>query len=162
MSFDRVLDERIQGWLAEAPVVRLATVTPRGRPHVAPFWFHSDGARIVISTLENQTVRNLRANPECAVLVDLGTDFKDLRGALIRGRARLLKRDATVPEDVRAALDAIDRAHAAELDEPEFARYQAWETRPKIVLDIEPLGATWFDLGLSDAGRTGSAHAGAR
>jgi hypothetical protein len=150
-----VLDERIVGMLAETTIIRMATVTPAGRPHVAPFWFWCDGERIVISTLRNQTVRNLEANPDCAVLVDLGTDFRDLRGAHIRGRAIVHREGERVPEPVARAQAAIDRVHAAELTEPEFQRYDAWEQREKIALEVVPESATWFDLGRAEMGRTG-------
>jgi nitroimidazol reductase NimA-like FMN-containing flavoprotein (pyridoxamine 5'-phosphate oxidase superfamily) len=152
-----VLDGRILEYLENTGIVRIATVTPRGRPHVAPFWFACDGERIVVSTLDNQTVRNLRADPECAVLVDLGTDFRDLRGALIRGRARIYGPGESVPAAVRAPLDEIDRMHAQELTEPEFHRYQTWETRDHVLLEISPESATWFDLGRAEMGRTGAA-----
>jgi hypothetical protein len=150
-----VLDETIMGMLAQTTIVRMATITPRGLPHLAPFWFWADGERIVISTLHNQTVRNLEANPECAVLVDLGTDFRDLRGAQIRGTALIHRRDGDLPPAVVRALEEIDRVHADELTEPEFDRYQSWERRDGIALEIVPRSATWFDLGQARMGRTG-------
>jgi hypothetical protein len=150
-----VLDDTILGLLGHTTIIRVATVTPGGRPHVAPFWFWCDGERIVIATLRNQTVRNLEANPECAILVDLGTDFRDLRGAHIRGRAVVHQRDGDLPTNVSRALDEIDRVHAGELVEPEFERYDAWERRPPIALEIVPTSATWFDLGRATMGRTG-------
>ena len=155
MSEAPVLDERIRGMLEETVIIRVATVTPKGRPHVAPFWFWCDGERIVITTLRNQTVRNLEADPHVAVLVDLGTDFRDLRGAQIRGRATVYREGQPSPEVVDRARAEIDRIHAAELEEPEFERYQAWEGREPIALEILPESATWFDLGRSEMGRTG-------
>lgn len=142
--------------LEQATIVRLATVSPSGRPHVAPFWFACDGDRIVVSTLLNQTVRNLLANPDAAVLVDLGTDFRDLRGALIHGTAHVYHAGDELPRQVRDALEAIDRGHADELEEPEFHRYDVWETREHVTVEIVPEGATWFDLGRAEMGRGGA------
>jgi nitroimidazol reductase NimA-like FMN-containing flavoprotein (pyridoxamine 5'-phosphate oxidase superfamily) len=150
-----VLDDRILDYLGQTSTIRLATVTPAGRPHVAPFWFAADPDRIVITTLANQTVRNLRANPECALLVDLGEDFRELRGALIRGEARIWVEGDAIPNGVQALLDEIDRTHADETTEPEFERYERWETRYHVYLEIVPRSATWFDLGQADMGRTG-------
>jgi nitroimidazol reductase NimA-like FMN-containing flavoprotein (pyridoxamine 5'-phosphate oxidase superfamily) len=152
---ERVIDDRISGYLAEASIVRLATVTPAGRPHVAPYWFATDGNRIVISTLANQTVRNIRANPDVAILVDLGVDFGELRGALIRGRARLYEPDDELPQTVRRLVEEIDRIHASELEEDVFFRYQRWETRNRVAIEVTPSSATWFDLGRAEMGRTG-------
>jgi Pyridoxamine 5'-phosphate oxidase len=150
-----VLDDRILGYLAQTIIIRLATVTPAGLPHVAPFWFAADRDRIVISTLANQTVRNLTANRQCALLVDLGTDFRDLRGALIRGEARIWREGDAIPDEVRVLVDQIGRVHSDELTEPEFERYDRWETRDHVYLEIIPRAASWFDLGQADMGRTG-------
>ena len=152
---DAVIDDRILGFLDQTTIVRLASVTPAGLPHVAPFWFAADRERIVISTLANQTVRNLNVNPECALLVDLGTDFRDLRGALIRGQARIWHEGDAIPAEVRVLLEYIERIHADELTEPEFERYDRWETRDHVYLEIGPRAASWFDLGHADMGRTG-------
>jgi nitroimidazol reductase NimA-like FMN-containing flavoprotein (pyridoxamine 5'-phosphate oxidase superfamily) len=154
-SAARVIDERLQSYLDASIFVRVATVTPGGRPHVAPYWFATDGDRIVISTLANQTVRNLRANADAAVLVDLGTDFRELRGSLIRGTSREYAPGADVPTEVQALLDEIERVHAPELVGPEFERYERFETRDHVTIEITPTSATWFDLGASEMGRTG-------
>jgi nitroimidazol reductase NimA-like FMN-containing flavoprotein (pyridoxamine 5'-phosphate oxidase superfamily) len=151
-----VLDQRILGYLGETTIIRLATITPTGLPHVAPFWFAVDPHRIVITTLANQTVRNLSANPACALLVDLGTDFRDLRGALIHGEARVWREGDAIPAEVRTLLDEVERVHAAELTEPEFERYNRWETRSHVYLEIVPRAASWFDLGRASMGRTGN------
>ena len=156
MHPERVIDDRIRGYLDETVFVRLATVTPSGRPHVAPYWFATDGERIVISTLANQTVRNLRANPDAAVLVDLGTDFRELRGALIRGSSREYGPNADVPPQIQSLLDDIDRTHAPEHVQPEFETYSRFETRDHITLEIIPASASWFDLGAAQMGRTGA------
>jgi nitroimidazol reductase NimA-like FMN-containing flavoprotein (pyridoxamine 5'-phosphate oxidase superfamily) len=150
-----VLDERILGYLAETTIVRMATITPGGRPHVAPFWFATDGERIVISTLANQTIRNLVENPDAALLVDLGADFRDLRGAQIRGRCRIWKAGDDIPPAVQTLLTEIERVHAAELHEPEFERYDHWESRDHVTIELLPESATWFDLGRAEMGRTG-------
>ena len=155
MTVDPILVPPITDFLAGTTIIRLATVTPSGRPHLAPFWFWSDDERIVISTLANQTVRNLRVNPDCAVLVDLGEDFRDLRGAHIRGRAVIYDPSDPRPAPVERALEEIDRVHAEELTEDEFVAYEAWETRDHIILEILPESATWFDLGRHTMGRTG-------
>jgi PPOX class probable F420-dependent enzyme len=63
--------------LGEARVGRLATVTPRGEPHVVPCCFALAGDRIVSavdakpkSTLALARLANLAAHPRAALLVD--------------------------------------------------------------------------------------------
>ena len=62
---------------ASAPVARLATVTPEGRPHVVPIVFALDGEVIYTavdgkpkSTARLQRLANIEANPRVSILVD--------------------------------------------------------------------------------------------
>ena len=62
---------------AAAPVARLATVTPEGRPHVVPIVFAVDGDVIYTavdgkpkSTQRLRRLANIAANPSVSVLVD--------------------------------------------------------------------------------------------
>lgn len=62
---------------AGAAVARLATVTEAGRPHLVPVTFAVDGDRIYVavdakpkSTRNLRRLRNIRANPQVAVLAD--------------------------------------------------------------------------------------------
>lgn len=68
------------GWrrlVEEAPVARLATVRPDGRPHVVPITFALYGDTIVTAvdhkpktTTSLQRLRNLAAHPVASVVVD--------------------------------------------------------------------------------------------
>jgi PPOX class probable F420-dependent enzyme len=62
---------------AGAPVARLATVTPDGRPHVVPIVFALDGAVVYTavdgkpkSSARLQRLANIEANPRVSILVD--------------------------------------------------------------------------------------------
>ena len=50
---------------------KVATVSPQGKPHVAPVWFIVDGDELVfITTATSAKGRHLRKNPRAAVAVD--------------------------------------------------------------------------------------------
>jgi len=50
---------------------KVATASPKGRPHVAPLWFVVDGDDLVfITTASSVKGRHLRANPRAALVVD--------------------------------------------------------------------------------------------
>lgn len=50
---------------------KVATATPKGKPHVAPLWFVLDGDDVVfITTATSVKGRHLRANPRAALAVD--------------------------------------------------------------------------------------------
>jgi PPOX class probable F420-dependent enzyme len=95
-----------------APVARLATVTPDGRPHLVPVCFAllatGDGDVIVSGTDEKpkrslslQRLRNLRANPAAALIVDhYEDDWTRVWWVRVDGRGRVLddgpERDAAI------------------------------------------------------------------
>jgi PPOX class probable F420-dependent enzyme len=63
--------------LAGAPVARMATVTPAGRPHVVPVVFVVEGRTLYWAvdrkpkrTARLQRLENIRANPVAEVVVD--------------------------------------------------------------------------------------------
>jgi nitroimidazol reductase NimA-like FMN-containing flavoprotein (pyridoxamine 5'-phosphate oxidase superfamily) len=131
--------------LAEATIIRVATARPDGTPHVAPFWFSFDGDRIVLDTLANTTVANLRHEPRVGTVVDLGDRFEELRGTTVTGTARLYTPD-NAPEVVLDGVERIRSAHAAEIATPAFAEYSARETRPQVYVEITPIRASWWIL----------------
>lgn len=138
-----VLPPHVAALLEEASIVRVATVAPGGAPNVAPFWFHFDGARIVLDTLENGSVRNIRSEPRVAVLVDLGTVFDELRTATIQGVAYAFDPEEA-PAEVADGVEAIRAAHAEELVTPVFKYYAHGETRASVYVEITPLRARWW------------------
>lgn len=54
-----------------ARTAKIATASPKGKPHVAPVWFVVDGDDLVfITTATSIKGRHLRANPRAAASVD--------------------------------------------------------------------------------------------
>ncbi len=71
------LDPALVERLAQAPVARLATVRPDGRPHVVPITFALEADTVVTAidhkpktTTSLQRLRNIEAHPFASVLVD--------------------------------------------------------------------------------------------
>jgi len=80
--------------LAQERVCRVATAGRSGMPHVVPVCQVVAGGKVYFATgNDNQKVRNLKANPQMAVLVDLySEDWRFIKGIMVRGRARFLPR----------------------------------------------------------------------
>lgn len=80
--------------LARERVCRVATVGEDGMPHVVPVCHVLANGKVFFGTGNNsQKIRNLKANPHMAVLVDLyGEDWSAIKGTLVQGTARLLQR----------------------------------------------------------------------
>ena len=140
------LSPHVAALLREASIVRVASVAADGSPTAAPFWFHFDGERIVLDTLENGTVRNVRRDPRVAVLVDLGARFEELRTATIAGTARAYEPD-DAPPAVVDGVEAIRARHADEIATPFFGDYAHGETRSSVYVEITPLRVQWWSPG---------------
>jgi PPOX class probable F420-dependent enzyme len=84
--------------MAEAPVGRLATVRPDGRPHLVPCCFVLDGETLYSavdakpkSTLALRRLENIRAHPRACLLVDhYGEDWSTLWWIRVDGEGRIL------------------------------------------------------------------------
>ena len=95
--------------VADAPVGRLATVTPGGTPHVVPCCFVLDGETVYSavdakpkSTLALRRLDNVRANPATSLLVDhYDDDWSTLWWIRLDGAARVVEA-GTDPEPTRA------------------------------------------------------------
>ncbi len=93
--------ESLKRFINGQKVGHLATVDAENRPAVVPFCFVYDGKAFYSSLDEKpkrvsperlQRARNVRRNPEVAVVVDhYEDDWGQLRFALIRGKARILE-----------------------------------------------------------------------
>lgn len=104
MAARPAISKSVRKRLQSAHVARLATVDPEGRPHLVPICFAFD--RLAFYTPldrkskrrpfdELRRVRNIKANPNVALLVDeYREDWRRLWYILVRGRARLLRSGA--------------------------------------------------------------------
>lgn len=81
-------------------VARLATLDDRGHPHLVPVCYATDG-RAYYSAIDAKPkrtppdrlkrVRNIRANPRVALLIDhYEEDWSNLRYVMVQGRAELI------------------------------------------------------------------------
>jgi PPOX class probable F420-dependent enzyme len=91
-------DLEVRRRLSEAPVARIATVGPDGKPHVVPITFVMDRDVIYFAvdhkpkrTTNLRRLRNIAANPSVAVLVDhYEDDWRHLWWVRADGTANLL------------------------------------------------------------------------
>ncbi|MFC5213819.1 TIGR03668 family PPOX class F420-dependent oxidoreductase [Streptomyces coerulescens] len=100
-----------------APVARLATVDPEGRPHLVPVVFAVDGDEIVTAVDAKpkrskglKRLHNIAVRPAVCLLVDeYDADWDRLWWVRADGGARILAPDAA-DEDTRAEhADAVER-----------------------------------------------------
>ncbi|MBB5154703.1 TIGR03668 family PPOX class F420-dependent oxidoreductase [Saccharopolyspora phatthalungensis] len=93
----RISRQQARTWFTEARVARLASVDEHGRPHLVPIVFAVRGDVIVTAvdhkpkrTPNLKRLRNIRANPQVALLVDhYEDDWSRLWWARADGEAEL-------------------------------------------------------------------------
>ncbi len=87
----------IEDVLAEPVLARLATTNPRTmQPHVVPVWYLWDGESIWISSfVSTRKIRELKHNPQGAVLIESKKEGGALTAVLLEGTVELV----TEPHD---------------------------------------------------------------
>ena len=97
----KVEPAKMDAFLNETRLARLATADVDGQPHVVPVWYLWDGKSLWISTFQStHKVRVLRQNPRCAVVVDDEREGLELRGVMMQGTAELVRAPREFVEDM--------------------------------------------------------------
>jgi nitroimidazol reductase NimA-like FMN-containing flavoprotein (pyridoxamine 5'-phosphate oxidase superfamily) len=117
--------------------MRIATHSPTGRINLTPLWFVWHEGR-VWAWCRGQKVENLRANPECTVLVDRNEAFPELQGIMIQGRATVLEDDEA--EAAEPGLPAVKARYGRKYDGGHGQPAQGDAAPP---LEVSARGRTW-------------------
>ena len=138
----KLTDEELEEFLASNMKVQVATVGPDGSPHLTTlFYVMVDGQMFFWTYGKSQKIQNLRRDPRVTCLVEDGTDYFELRGATIFGKARLI-------EDYDELVDLGGRvakvmAHGEDLGEL-GDQIVAQQARKRVGVIVEPDRiATW-------------------
>jgi PPOX class probable F420-dependent enzyme len=80
----KMSDEEVADFLAEQKTVICATLGPRGRPHLMPLWYVSDGLELRGWTFaKSQKAKNLERDPHATLQVEDGIEYHELRGVML-------------------------------------------------------------------------------
>jgi PPOX class probable F420-dependent enzyme len=95
-----------QRYLDGSHTIILTSLDRHGYPHSIAMWYvvDPDGAVVMTTFAKSQKTLNLRRDPRCALLLESGRTYEELKGLLIRGRA-------AVEQDEEKVLDALERVH---------------------------------------------------
>src|SRR5512145_413147 len=89
----RMTDAELKDYLAKAQTMIIVSINKDGTPHPMPMWYgvEPDGSIVMTTFTKSQKIRNLERDPRVALLVEDGTDYAELRGAVIYGKADLIR-----------------------------------------------------------------------
>ncbi|MGW4089648.1 PPOX class F420-dependent oxidoreductase [Nocardia sp. NPDC004750] len=148
-------DTEITEFLQRSRIATLATIGPKGTPHLTAMWYALIDGEIWFETkAKSQKAVNLRRDPRVTCMVEAGDTYDQLRGVSIEGRAEIID-DAeklfavgvsvweryTGPynEELRPMVEAMLNKRVAVRVVPE--RTRSWDHR-KLGLPAMPLGGS--------------------
>ncbi len=87
----RMTADELRAFLDEQRIVQVATVGPKGRPHLVPLWYVVHHPQGVAGGAElggwtyaaSQKARNLERDPRATLSVDDGVEYRELRGVMM-------------------------------------------------------------------------------
>jgi nitroimidazol reductase NimA-like FMN-containing flavoprotein (pyridoxamine 5'-phosphate oxidase superfamily) len=94
----RMTKDEIDALMRHESRIRIATVGPGADINLTPMTFGWAGGRIYIFG-RGQKVADLRRTPTATVLVDVGEAWRDLKGVMMKGQARILEDAAAEAAD---------------------------------------------------------------
>jgi PPOX class probable F420-dependent enzyme len=107
----RMSDAELQDFLAEQKIVSVATIGPKGRPHLVPLWYVVDGNDLRGWTYaKSQKAKNLERDPHATIQVETGVQYHELRGVM-------MECDVQLDHDAKPYGLALFERYAGKLDE---------------------------------------------
>src|SRR4051795_5521664 len=80
----RMSPDEVRAFLDEQKTVSVATIGPKGRPHLVPLWYVRDGEQLTGWTFaKSQKAKNLERDPHATVQVEDGVEYQELRGVML-------------------------------------------------------------------------------
>jgi PPOX class probable F420-dependent enzyme len=100
----KMSDAEALDFLEEQKTVVVATLGPRGWPHLMPLWYVvRDGRLWGWTYAKSQKAVNLSRDPRCTLQVETGVDYAELRGVMLECEA-VVHRDLDVVTDIGLSL----------------------------------------------------------
>jgi general stress protein 26 len=92
-------------YLAEQKTITLVSNGAEGFPHPMPMWFtrDADGAIRMATYKSSQKILNIQRDARVSLLAETGTEYAELRGVVLYGKAELI-------DDFDVAVDTLLRA----------------------------------------------------
>jgi PPOX class probable F420-dependent enzyme len=111
------IEERVIQFINAHRVARLATADAVGRPAVIPICYVFDGTSFYsaidqkpkrVGPQELQRIRNIRVNPNVALVIDdYSENWSELAYVLVHGAAKILEPNESIPAEQANAIAAL-------------------------------------------------------
>lgn len=85
-------DEEQEAFLRDSWTLQVASIGPKGYPHLVAMWYVVIDGLIHFTTFgKSQKILNLRRDPKISVMLESGKGYSELKGMVIEGTAELLE-----------------------------------------------------------------------
>jgi nitroimidazol reductase NimA-like FMN-containing flavoprotein (pyridoxamine 5'-phosphate oxidase superfamily) len=92
----RLTEEEQKHFLDHGKTIYLASNGADGYPHLIAMWYALDGDTILMTTYrKSRKVSNLLRDPRCAILLEQGDTYAQLKGLFLRGRCEIIDDEET-------------------------------------------------------------------
>ncbi len=126
--------------LKQVRTMALCTIDKEGYPHVVAMAFMvKDGCIYMTSYRKAQKIVNIRRNPKVAVMVEIGNQYNELKGLMIRGRCEIMED----PDDVWKIMREIREFQEGGPPPPANAVVQARAQKRAVLKIIPEKIASW-------------------
>ena len=106
--------EEIQKYLESNKTIIINSNGPGGFPHPMPMWFvlEPDGCVRMTTYRSSQKVKNIQRDPRVSLLAESGTEYSELRGAVLYANAEII-------DDLETVIDTLVEASGMGGAEPD-------------------------------------------
>lgn len=138
----RMTDDELRDFLAEQKIVSVATIGPKGRPHLVPLWYVADGTELTGWTFaKSQKAKNLERDPHATLQIEDGVEYQELRGVMFECDVEI-ERD---PEKVADYGMALFGRYAPDADPDELRAMIEKQAQKRIGLRFVPTRTVSWD-----------------
>jgi PPOX class probable F420-dependent enzyme len=122
-------------FLEEGWTLQVASIGPKGYPHLVAMWYVVQDGLIQFTTFgKSQKVLNLRRNPKITAMVESGRAYEELKGYVVEGTAEIVE-DTEATARLMAIIGKKYRGVPVPTDTPEAALRVASK---RVVIRIHP------------------------
>jgi PPOX class probable F420-dependent enzyme len=135
-------DAEQEQFLADSWTLQVASIGPKGYPHLVAMWYVVMDGKIHFTTFaKSQKVLNLRRNPKITAMLESGRGYQELKGWVVEGDAEILE-DTPFTAKVMAQVGAKYNGIPVATDTPEAALKVASK---RVVIRINPVDIYSWD-----------------
>ncbi len=128
--------------LDESWTLQVASIGPKGYPHLVAMWYVVIDGLIHFTTFrKSQKILNLKRNPKISVMLESGKAYTELKGIVIEGEAELID-DPVQTARVQALVGAKYNGIPVRTDTPEAALAVASK---RVIVRVRPVDVYSWD-----------------